>query len=309
MTKTLIAAGALSVALAAPLFAQGNSGNAPGHGGSAPGNSGNAPGQNGGSGKNAAAPPSRNELAPVAAVDVPVAISATPIAWIDDASLLEPGTFAFSFSAVRWSGAGVSEVDVPIVNAAMGLAPRVQLSASVPRTLGSSDPSGASGGVGTSFFGAKVQLWSDSTRTVKFAAAPTLQLLGAAVAETLGPNESRTRWGLPASAEIDRGGLRLYGGGGYFSPSIWFVGAALAVQTTPKLTVNGGISKAWRGSPDGVDVALGDRDRKELTGGAAYVLASHVIAFGSVGRTFATLDENGAGTTLSGGVSIWFASR
>lgn len=306
MTKTLVAAGALMVALAAPAFAQGNSGNAPGHGGSSPGN-----GQgNGQQGKGQSAPPSRNELAPVAAVDVPVAISATPIAWIDDATLLEQGTFALSVSAVRWAGAGVSEIDVPIVNAAMGLTPRLQLSASVPRTLGSSDPSGASGGVGTSFFGAKVQIWSDAKRGIKFAAAPTLQLLGAAVAETLGPNESRTRWGLPASAEIDRGTLRLYGGGGYFSPSIWFVGAAVAVQTTPKLTINGGVSKAWRGAPaDTVDVALGDRDRKELSAGVAYLLAPHVIGFGSIGRTFATLDENGAGTTLGGGVSIWFASR
>ena len=306
MTKRLLAAGALTAALAVPAFAQGNSGNAPGHGGSSPGNSGNAPGQ---SGKGAGAPPSRNELAPVAAVDVPVAISATPIAWIDDASLLDPGTFAVSISAVRWAGAGVSEVDVPIVNAAMGLMPRVQLSASVPRTMGSSDSSGAAAGIGTSFFGAKVQIWSDPKGAVKVAAAPTLQLLGAAVAETLGPNESRTRWGLPVSAELDHGAMRLYGGGGYFSPSIWFVGAAMAVQTTPKLTLNAGVSRAWRGTPDGVDLELGDRDRKELSGGVAYLLAPHVIGFGSIGRTFATLDENGAGTTLGAGVSIWFAPR
>ncbi len=302
MTTKLFAAGAIVVALAAPSFAQGNSGNAPGHGGQGNGN-GN------GQGNGHSAPPSRNQLAPVAAADVPVAISATPIAWVDDASILAPGVFALSFSAVRWNGAGVSEVDVPIVNVAMGLAPRLQLAASVPRTLGSSDPSGAAGGVGTSFFSAKVQLYSDDTSGVRFAAAPTLQLLGEGVAAALGPNESRTRWGLPLSAELNRDGVRLYGGGGYFSPGLWFTGAAIAVQTTPKLTVNGGVSRAWRSAEEGVDVALGDRDRKELTGGAAYLLAPHVIAFGSIGRTFATLDANGAGTTLSAGLSIWFAAR
>jgi hypothetical protein len=299
--RNFVAAGALVCALAAQASAQGNSGNAPGHGGSAPGHSGGGAGQS--------APPSRNELAPVAAAEVPVSVSTTPIAWVDDATLLDAGTVALSLSAIRWSGAGVSEVDLPIVNAAVGLGPRLQLSASVPRTLGSSDPSGAAAGVGTSFFGAKVQLWSDAKRGIKFAAAPTLQLLGAGVAEALGANESRTRWGLPVSGEVDRGPLRVYGGGGYFSPSVWFLGAALAIQTTQRLTFNGGVSRAWRGAPDGVDVALGDRDRKELSGGAAYILASHVVVFGTIGRTFATLDENGAGTTLGGGLSIWFASQ
>ena len=304
MTRKLFAAGALVMALAAPSFAQGNSGNAPGHGGQGNGN-GN------GQSKGASAPPSRNQLAPVAvaSADVPVAISATPIAWVDDASILAPGVFALSFSAVRWSGSDTSEVDVPIVNVAMGLAPRVQLGASVTLTLGSSDPSGAAGGVGTSFFTAKVQLYSDATSGVRFAAAPTLQLLGEGVAAALGPNESRTRWGLPLSGEIDRGAVRLYGGGGYFSPGLWFTGAAVAVQTAPKLILNAGVSRAWRSVEDGVEVALSDRDRKEVTGGAAYVVAPHIVAFGSIGRTFATLDENGAGTTLSAGLSIWFAAR
>jgi hypothetical protein len=134
-----------------------------------------------------------------------------------------------------------------------------------------------------------------------------MQLLGSGVVEALGPNESRTRWGLPVSAEIDRGALRLYGGGGYFSPGLWFTGAAFGVQTTPKLTLNAGISRAWRGA-DGLDVALADRDRKEISGGAAFAVTPHFIAFASLGQTVATLDENGAGTTLSGGFTVWFAA-
>src|SRR5215472_10253640 len=118
MMKAALVASVLVVTFVAPAFAQGNSGNAPGHG-TSPGNSGNAPGHSGSQG-NSSAPPSRNVLAPVAAADVPVATSATPIAWIDDATLLDAGMVALSLSAVRWDGAGVSEVDVPIVNAAMG---------------------------------------------------------------------------------------------------------------------------------------------------------------------------------------------
>jgi hypothetical protein len=234
-------------------------------------------------------------------------VSATPLAWIDDATLLDPGTMVLSMSAVRWQGGGVSEVDFPITDIAMGLARRLQLSASVPRVVGSADPGGAAGGIGTSFFSAKIGVASNRTHTAKLAVAPTMQLLGKGVALALGPNESRVRWGLPISAEVDRGPLRVYGGGGYFSPALWYTGAAFGVQTSPKVTINGGFSRAWRGA-NGLDIPLSDRDRKEISGGAAYALTSHVSAFGSIGKTVRTFDENGAGTTISGGVSVWFAT-
>jgi hypothetical protein len=286
MKGQTFAAGVIVMALAAPVLAQGNgNGKAKGHG-------------NG-------APPSRNELAPVAVV-TPV-VSATPLAWIDDATLLDPDTMVLSLSAVRWQGAGLSEVDFPISDVAMGLARRVQLSASVPRVIGSADPGGAAGGVGTSFFSFKVGVASNRARTMKLAVAPTMQLLGEAVAATLGPNQSRVRWGLPVSAEIDRGPLRLYGGGGYFSPGLWYTGAAFGLQTSPKMTINGGFSRAWRGA-NGLDIPLSDRDRKEISGGAACSLTPHLTAFGSIGTTVKTFDDNGAGTTLSGGVSFWFAT-
>src|SRR6185436_10792187 len=67
------------------------------------------------------APPSRNEL--TAAPMATSATSATPLAWVDDASLMAPGAVAFSVSAMRWQGGGLSEVDAPIVDAAFGLTP------------------------------------------------------------------------------------------------------------------------------------------------------------------------------------------
>jgi hypothetical protein len=134
-----------------------------------------------------------------------------------------------------------------------------------------------------------------------------MQLLGKGVALAVGPNESRVRWGLPISAEVDRGSLRVYGGAGYFSPGLWYTGAAFGLQTSPKVTINGGFSRAWRGA-SGLDIPLSDRDRKEISGGAAYALTPHASAFGSIGKTVRTFDENGAGTTVSGGVSVWFAA-
>ena len=246
--------------------------------------------------------PSRNDLAPAAPVS---AVSgASPLAWIDDATVLAPGTMSFSISAMRWQNGDATEVDVPIADAAFGLTRRVQLSASVPRVVDGAD---AAGGMGTSFFSAKVALYNDRRRGFKVAAAPTLQIVGEGVAASLGPDQGRARFGLPASAEIVDGPIRLYGGGGYFSPGLWFTGAAIAAQAAEKTFVSVGFSRAWRRS-DLPDVSISDRDRKEISGGAAYVLIPGVTIFGSIGRTINTLPENGAGTSIAGGASFTFGA-
>jgi len=292
VTRRLFTTGALISmligALASAAFAQGKS-QSKGHG-------------------NSSAAPSHNELSPTAGVEPTT--SATPLAWIDDATLLDPGVFALSMSVMRWQGAdGSSEVDAPIVDAAIGLGSRVQLSASVPRVAGSADPTGAGASVGTSFVTTKIQVAQNHDRSVKMAVAPTLQLLSAGVVSTLGPNEGRVRFGLPVSVEVDRGDIRVYGGGGYFSPGLRFLGGAIAFRARPKLFVNAGLSRAWRTVADGATVDLSERDRKELSGGVAYTLTPHINAFAGVSTTVATLDANGAGKTISGGLSIWGSGR
>jgi hypothetical protein len=47
------------------------------------------------------------------------------------------------------------------------------------------------------------------------------------------------------------------------------------------------------------------RSRNEVSGGAAFELRSNVSAFASIARTFATLGENGAGTSVSLGLSFF----
>jgi len=123
----------------------------------------------------------------------------------------------------------------------------------------------------------------------------------------LEPGEGRVRWGLPVSAEISRGSMRFYGGSGYFSPGLWFAGAAVSKQASEKIFVSGGFSRAWRHS-DIPDIPLSERDHKELSGGVAYVVHPSVTVFGSIGRTVMTLAENGAGTSIIGGASFSFAA-
>ncbi|HYM23159.1 MAG TPA: hypothetical protein VEU08_08125 [Vicinamibacterales bacterium] len=290
MTRSIIAASVLVLsALAVPVFAQSKT-------------NGNGNGKGNGHASN---PPSKNVLA-----EPPVEIAsggtggASPFAWVDDATVLEPGAGSVGFAAAHFSGADLSENDFPIVEAALGVASRVQLSISVPHVVGDAAAAVPSG-VGTTFVAAKVGLIDDPARHFKVAITPTLEILGASVTDSL-TGESRTQFGLPASAEIDRGPMRLYGAGGFFTSGVRFAGGGAAYQASPRAVVSLGFSHSWR--PDDADTGVLGAVRSEISGGFGYVLLPRMVVFGSVGRTIATLDENGAGTTVSGGVSFSFAT-
>ena len=187
---------------------------------------------------------------------------------------------------------------------AVGVADRVHLAASVPHVTGSADAAGPLGGVGTSFFTLKVGVLDDRARGIKVSVSPTLELLGEGVAQALGADVGRAQFGVPASVELDRGSYRVFGGAGYFSRGVWFTGGGAGVRTSPRVFLSGSFGRSWRRDDDPL-VPLSDRARNEISGGVSYLLTPHASAFMSVGRTISTLDENGAGTTLAGGVAFF----
>ena len=172
-------------------------------------------------GKPAAPPPTTTTLPAAAAAPTAAPADSGPIAagtmrvapfsWMDDASLTAPGTVWVGVSTVSWHGGGVHQVVVPVFDGSIGLTPRLQLGASVPR---------AAGGVGTSFFSAKIGILTDDTSTLKLAITPTVEVLSSATMQAAAPGEARMHLGLPVSIQIDRGGSRIYGSSGYFSPGI-----------------------------------------------------------------------------------------
>jgi hypothetical protein len=256
------------------------------------------------SGQQSNPPPSRSDL-PTSAV-AQSATGVTPFAWIDDATLLDPRTVSIAISVVRWSGSGVSEVDAPVIDVAIGLSRRVHVTATVPRVVGSDDPSGAAGGAGTTYIGAKVALIDPAKHRIKLAASPMIEVLSRGVVETSVEGQRRLHVGIPASAEIDSGPARLFGGAGFFSRGVWFAGAGAGLRAADKLFLSIGYNRSWRMS-DGLVMPIGSRARTEMTGGVAYAAAPNLSVFGSIGRTIKTLDENGAGRTISGGVALSFA--
>lgn len=250
-------------------------------------------------------PPSRTTLPPPTAIGG--ASGTMPFAWVDDANVLSPGDVWLALSTLRWQRTDASEVYAPVIDAAIGIAPKLQLGVSAPRIVGSSDPGGAEGGLGTTYVHGKVPLFQRTHHGLKVSVAPTLEILGSAAVQAAPADQSRVHWGAPVSAQIDVGSGRLYGSTGYFSRGVWFVGIGAAAAVTPKLGVSSSFSRSWSDPLLADPLAPGPR-RNELSGGASYSLSSVVGLFGSVGHTLATFDEYGAGATLSIGVSFVLSS-
>jgi hypothetical protein len=217
----------------------------------------------------------------------------TPFAWLDDASVMAPGSAWLGASMVRWQGSGLSETIVPVIDFAIGLTPRVQVGASVPRVAG---------GLGTTFFSAKIAVFDDEARALKVGVGPTLEILAGPT--TAG--QGRAQWGLPVSAQFDRGSSRIYGSSGYFSPGIWYAGAGIGRPVGDRLAISMSFSHAWATAPvssPGVLGVAGPR-RNEISGGASYDLKPSIAVFGSIGRSLGIAAEDGAGTTLGFGFSL-----
>jgi hypothetical protein len=266
----------------------------------AQGHSSSAPGKN-----KKPKPPSSSSLpsagsAAAGGSPLSAAAGASPLSWLDDASVLEPGAVLLTISGMRWSGAGLSEVYLPTVDASFGLTKRVQLGASVPRIAGNVDGGATVSRLGTSYFSGKIALFPDSD--VKVAVSPLLEVLGTAAAQSLPAGDSRYQFGLPVSVEAARGRALLYGAGGFFTRGAWFAGAGAGLQLKPEMGASFSFTRSWART----DVEGVRRDRSELSGGLSYFLTEQIAAYGSLGHTIATSDENGAGMTIAGGVTFFF---
>src|SRR4029453_3444742 len=120
--------------------------------------------------------------------------TSTPFAWIDNASLVAPGAVWVGISTVRWQNDGVSEINFPVIDAAVGMSPRLQIGASVPR-IAANEAFSRPAGFGTAFLNAKVSILKDPERPFKAAIAPTLEILSDASLQFASPGQNRVQFG------------------------------------------------------------------------------------------------------------------
>jgi len=248
-------------------------------------------------------PPSQSAL-PQSNATVPATSGAVPFAWIDDASMLDAGTVALAVSAFHWQGTNVSELDAPAISVSVGATSHLQIGASIPHVVDSSDTGGPVGGLGTTYISGKIGVLTGET--VKLAVAPTLQVLGEGALTSFAPGQRRAQFGVPVSIEGDSGIVRVFASGGGFSPGIWFAGGGIGVQATSQVSVSASFSRAWSTASTST---LTTNSRQELSGTIGYSPTSQVSLFASIGHTINTTDDNGAGTTVSGGVVFVIAPK
>jgi hypothetical protein len=140
---------------------------------------------------------------------------------------------------------------------------------------------------------------------VKVAVSPIIEILGAGAVEALPPGESRYQVGIPVSLEVAQGSARMFAATGIFSRGAWFAGGGAGFQASPRVGVSMSFTRSWAPT----DISGINRDRRELSGGVSYFAKPQIGIYGSVGHTIATTDENGAGMTISGGVSFYLNTR
>lgn len=227
-------------------------------------------------------------------------------AWLDDASVMEPGRGALTMSFAYWKTPAYREFDVPVFDAGLGLTRRVQFGVSVPYYHASEPGGPIARGLGDLYFTTKVQLREPSSDRLGFAVTPLVEVLSSAPA----PDRGRVSWALPANVEWQSDGWRAFGSAGYFSRGSVFGSAALEIAVSDSVWVSGSVSESYSLERDDLSTVLGlAKSRLDVSGGAGVSLGPNIAVFGLVGRTMSKQDVNSATFFLTSGMSVSFDAR
>lgn len=229
-------------------------------------------------------------------------------AWLDDASLLQPGMSSVSVSFGWFRSPVFREFDVPVVDGGIGVTRRVQFGFSVPYYHANEPGGPVARGLGDLYLNAKVQLRDPAAAHnsgIGFAVTPVLEVLST----DPGAEASRLNWALPASIEVQGQRIRAFASAGYFSRGSLFASGAVELALSDRLWTTGAITRSLSTKQDEFSTWLGlSPSRTDVNAGVTYIVASTVAAFGNVGRTISRQDANSASLVVSGGVSFSFAA-
>jgi hypothetical protein len=226
-------------------------------------------------------------------------------AWLDDASLLEPGHGWVSVSMGHSRSFGVRQFDFPVIEAGMALNRRLQLGGTIPYyRLNFTDGTGV-GGFGDVYLNLKYALLDAEQNPSNFgvSVSPLVEVLSA-------PDPisgERWSWAVPVSAELRRSNYRVYGSTGYFARGVVFGSGAVEVPVTNRVVVTGALIHMRSINENlGADLLALPKSRLDIAGAAGFFLAPSVAVFGSIGRTISDAGPYGTALTLNGGITITF---
>ena len=225
--------------------------------------------------------------------------------WLDDASVIPQGGGTMSVAFSYWRTPSYREVDVPVIDGGVGIAPRVQFNFNVPYYHAGDSDGTVVRGIGDMYVSTKIQLKdpSASDHRIGFALTPLLEILTYAPQ----PDASRVSWAIPASVELRRDRWRTFGSAGYFSRGALFASGAVEVALTTRTAVTGTVSRSHSIRRDELSAELGlGQSRTDVSGALSVALNPAVSAFGAVARTISKQDANSSTLAVTGGVAFVF---
>jgi hypothetical protein len=224
--------------------------------------------------------------------------------WLEDASAPEKGQGYTNIGVGYWRLQDMTQTNVPMLGAGVGVSDRLGVSATVPfyRT----NYAGTTArGIDDVYLGANYNL-IDPTLTVR-----EVGLSVGAVMEVLSPGatDGRVHFAIPLAVELRRQPFRVYGTAGYFTRGAVFGGAALE-WTGPRQFVLSGILTQSRSikadaALDGLAVS---RQRADVMASVAHAIGGSATGYVSVGRSLTSLAEGGTSLALNGGISVRFSA-
>ena len=225
--------------------------------------------------------------------------------WLDDASVIPQGGGTMGVAFSYWRTPSYREVDLPVIDGGVGIAPRVQFNFNVPYYHAGDSDGTVVRGIGDMYVSTKIQLKDPSAgdHRIGFALTPLLEILTYAPR----PDASRVSWAIPASVELRRDRWRTFGSAGYFSRGALFASGALEVALTTRTAATGTVSRSHSIRRDELSAELGlGQSRTDVSGALSFALNPAVSAFGAVARTISKQDANSSTLAVTGGVAFVF---
>ena len=224
-------------------------------------------------------------------------------AWLDDASALQPGEGWLALSMSKWSMPVATGADAPVVDLSVGLAPRVQVSMTLPYFKVSDRAGNSLDGLGDLYVASKIVLRDAATNSFGVSVGPTLEYLSKT--STTGTGLKRVNWILPLNLERRLTAGRVYGSTGFFSRGVFFASGAFERVLTDKMVVSGALTHSFVTDDQAISEEIGlSRRRLDASGTVAYRVSPALAVFGSLGRTIWKRDDDSTSLLATAGVSV-----
>lgn len=224
--------------------------------------------------------------------------------WLEDASAPTRGEGYTNIGIGYWRMSGMSQTNVPMLGAGVGVNDRLGVSATVPFYRTSVEGTTARG-MDDVYLGASYNVF-DPTLTVSefgLSVGTVMEVLSSA------GEDGRVHFAFPVALELRRQPFRVYGSAGYFTRGAVFSGAALEWVGPRQWIVSGILTQSRSIKADAtLDSLAVSRQRADAMISLAHSIGGSATGYMSVGRSLSSLAEGGTSLALNGGISIRFSA-